>query len=93
MSKKYFIFPTGEKYHSLFLTPTAEGILDNSISKAKQSETKGKKTMEALLPPPYLFLDLDFSCVLSPIKIEVILPEHNSETYVTSCNLGKCLLP
>ena len=50
MSKKYFIFPTGEKYHSLFLTPTAEGILDNSISKAKQSETKGKKTMEALLP-------------------------------------------
>ena len=46
-----------------------------------------------LLNPPYLFLDLDYSCVFSPIKIEVILPEHSSETYITSCNLGECLLP
>lgn len=46
-----------------------------------------------LLNPPYLFLDLDFSCVFSLIKIEVILPKYSSETYITSCNLSECLLP
>lgn len=43
-----------------------------------------------LLSLPYLlFLDLDFSYILSPINIEVILPDYNSETDITSCNLGE----
>lgn len=50
MGKKYFIFPTGKKYHMLLLTISiAGGIPDNSVLKAKQLETKRKKTMEALL--------------------------------------------